>query len=489
MLQPHMGRGHRLRARTALTAGLIVLAAVLAAAAWVQRSKPDLSRWHKVILESEFEADDAEEGFSWPEYLALEDRLFGELEERVVRRSDGGSDPSWCRYADGGVNNPAGFPRNWNRSYEMPASPGADGALLIHGLTDSPYSLRRTAEILNANGYYVVGIRLPGHGTTPSALLDARVEDWRAAVRIAYRHLSDRVGPEHEAVVVGYSNGGALALDLVLDSLANPSLRTPGRVVLFSPAVGITKAAALAPAHHLLSWLPWFDRLGWKDIEPEFDPFKYNSFPTDAGYETHVLTRSVRKRLAGLKPAAGTSELPPVLTFMSLADATVLVEAVVEGLYDRLDGGDDELVIFDINRQAKMLGFFRIDPSDRLRALIDRPVTPYRLTLITNVDGTSPALEEWSRPAGGESAEVRDLDLAWPRGVYSLSHVALPFPADDPIYGTEPGPDGLFGVALGTIEPRGERGLLAVPADQLLRLRSNPFHSYVEGRLVETFRH
>jgi hypothetical protein len=157
----------------------------------------------------------------------------------------------------------------------------------------------------------------------------------------------------------------------------------------------------------------------------------------------------------------------------------------VEGLYDRLGGTDSELVVFDINRQARTLGFFRIDPAERLRSLTDRPTTPYRLTVITNIDGTSDALEEWSRPADGESAEVSELELAWPRGVYSLSHVALPFPPDDPIYGTDPDPDNLFGVQLGTLEPRGERGLLAVPADQLTRLRCNPFFSYVERRLVE----
>ena len=43
-------------------------------------------------------------------------------------------------------------------------------ALLIHGLTDSPYSLRRVAEILQEEGYHVVGLRLPGHGTNPGTL-------------------------------------------------------------------------------------------------------------------------------------------------------------------------------------------------------------------------------------------------------------------------------------------------------------------------------
>lgn len=475
------------RGRTTILLCIGLLAIVLIAAGWIQRSKPALGRCHTVVLDSGFEAGDATDGFGWKEYLALEDTLFDELEASIIRPSDDeAAEPAWSRYAEGGVNNPAGFPRNWNRSYERVASPARGAALLIHGLTDSPYSLRRTAEILHAGGYHVLGVRLPGHGTVPSALLRADVDDWRAAVRIAYRHLQHQVGPDVEIVVVGYSNGAALAIDFALDSLSDPVIRTPDRLLLFSPAIGVTRAAALARAHHLLSWMPWYDKLGWKDIQPEYDPFKYNSFPTDAGYQTHVLTRSVGRRLAALGGSGAGARLPPVLTLMSLADATVLAEMVVEGLYDRLDDPGSELVIFDINRQAATLGFFKTDPTQRLEALMDRPTTPYRLTVLTNISGTSDALEEWSRAAGTETVRVTELDLAWPRGVYSLSHVAVPFPPDDPIYGTDPDPDALYGVRLGTLEPRGERGLLAVPAEQLTRLRCNPFFAYVEQRLIES---
>ena len=176
--------------------------------------------------------------------------------------------------------------------------------------------------------------------------------------------------------------------------------------------------------------------------------------------------------------------MPPVLTFMSLADATVRVEAVVEGLYDRLNNPDSELVVFDINRQAMMRDFFHADPAARVRSLIERPTTPYRLTVISNLDDTTDALEEWSRPAGSTEVTLTPLDLEWSRGFYSLSHVAVPFSPDDPIYGTHPDPEQIFGLHLGTLEPRGERGLLSVSAAQLIRLRSNPFFSYIEERLL-----
>ena len=62
----------------------LVLLIILAIAILAQRSIPDLSLWHTVDLETEFEADDADEGFDWSRYLELEDRLFRELDERVV---------------------------------------------------------------------------------------------------------------------------------------------------------------------------------------------------------------------------------------------------------------------------------------------------------------------------------------------------------------------------------------------------------------------
>ena len=73
------------------------------------------------------------------------------------------------------------------------------------------------------------------------------------------------------------------------------------------------------------------------------------------------------------------------------------------------------------------------------------------------------------------------LGLSWPEDLYSLAHVALPFPPDDPVYGGGAGksPGIRLGIAL-----RGERGVLQVPASDMLRLRWNPFYAYVEKRVL-----
>src|SRR5262249_49069865 len=70
-------------------------------------------------------------------------------------------------------------------------------------------------------------------------------------------------------------------------------------------------------------------------------------------------------------------------------------------------------------------------------------------------------------------------------GFYSLSHVALPFPLTDSLYGLTPDPAEDFGIHLGALAPRGERNVLIASLDALLRASSNPFFPYMIGRIEE----
>jgi hypothetical protein len=84
---------------------------------------------------------------------------------------------------------------------------------------------------------------------------------------------------------------------------------------------------------------------------------------------------------------------------------------------------------------------------------------------------------------GTTTIQVRPLSLAWPPFVFSLSHVAVPFPVDDPLYGLKPDTRENYGIRLGEMEPRGERGVLLISMDDLMRLKCNPFFPYLEERL------
>jgi hypothetical protein len=71
----------------------------------------------------------------------------------------------------------------------------------------------------------------------------------------------------------------------------------------------------------------------------------------------------------------------------------------------------------------------------------------------------------------------------YPAGLYSLSHVALPFPMTDSLYGLTPDPNESFGINLGALAPRGERNVLIASLDSLLRASSNPFFPYMIERI------
>jgi hypothetical protein len=103
----------------------------------------------------------------------------------------------------------------------------------------------------------------------------------------------------------------------------------------------------------------------------------------------------------------------------------------------------------------------------------------YTLTIVTNRDEDSDEVVARTRPPGGGETGNQVLGLIWPRQVFSMSHVAIPFAKNDPWYGA--GEDGQF--SLGNLNPKGERRVLRVPMTQFTRLRYNPFFEYIEARL------
>lgn len=350
---------------------------------------------------------------------------------------------------------------------------------MLHGLTDSPYSLRRIGELLYSKGFYVVGLRLPGHGTVPGALTLVRWQDWVAARRIGARQVRERIGPERPFIVAGYSNGGALAVKYALDAMVETDLPVPDRLLLFSPEIGIAPVARISNSHKLFSFLPYFEKFKWLSIEPEYDPFKYNSFPKNAAQEAWAMSAVVDRQIEEAHDAGRFQNFPDVLTFLSWSDSTVKTSATVNRLYGRLEKEGSELVIFDVNRSHQLISFIPAatdSPLEQLEASID---LPYRLTVITNDTSDSAQIEEKSRAPRSAETESRFLSLAWPSSVYSLAHVAIPFPPNDPVYGTgESEQNSYHGLPLGALQPRGETRLLTTPLDQLMRLRHNPFFTY-----------
>lgn len=456
---------------------------ILLLRAFDARRQPPLKPWHEP-LEHEARAKDLPETATLADYLRIEDAAFREMNEKVLPKTAPEDRTPANRYWPDSPINPERFPKNWNRTYELlPDGEPRGGALLIHGLSDAPYSVKADAEELRRLGYYALVLRMPGHGTVPGALTKARWEDWRAAVRLGARHVRQKIG-DRPFVLAGYSNGGALSVQYGLDSSAPGSkLPKPDRIVLFSPMIGVSPFAVLARVVAWIGAIPYFEQSRWTDIQPEYIAFKYNSFPAFAGQQTAVLTRRIARGVREASASGAIAKMPPILAFVSLVDSTVLTWATIDRLFAYLPENGSELVLYDLNRSAIVQTFLRRTYAAEVAALFHDAKRPYKLTMITNANpGTRDVVAKTAAPRS-TGIEEAALGLAWPPQIFSLSHLAVPFAPDDALFGINPDLSVAYGPRLGQFAPRGEKGVLDVPIDQFMRLNCNPFFSYQLERM------
>ncbi|MBV7486068.1 carboxylesterase [Bordetella sp. BOR01] len=447
----------------------------------IQQSPP-LAAWHTYVPD-ELHADELDQ-MSWQEYIAHEEKLFAQVRQNVSAKIGQEDKVESNRYFEDSRVNPNHFAHDWNRSYILaPAGEPKGAVVLLHGLTDSPYSLRHIAVHYQSVGYVVVAIRMPGHGTVPASLTDVEWRDWAAATRLAVREARRRVPAPRPLHMAGFSNGGALALMYALQALDDPSLAAPDRLVLISPMIGVTRFARFAGLAGLPAILPAFAKAAWLSIVPEFNPFKYNSFPVKAARESYSLTMALQDELASRGRNGGLDQLPPIISFHSVMDFTVSTRALINALYARLPENGSELVLFDLNRATKLGPLFRRGVEWTLAGTLPGERRNYRLTIVTNVSTSSSDMIERVTEAGSVEVADRPIGISYPRDIYSLSHVALPFPTNDALYGQHPDNIEEFGISLGAMSMRGEVGVFVVGMDSLARLTSNPFYSYMLERI------
>ena len=463
---------------------LAVLAVVILLAVRIYDSQrgPPLALWHTYVPH-ELKASEMD-AIDWRQYLAEEARIFDDVRTHVTQQLEPADRVTLNRYFDGSPVYPGNFSQDFNRSYVLePAGTPVGAAVLLHGLTDSPYSQRHIARTYRDHGFVAIVIRLPAHGTVPAALTDVEWEDWTAATRLAVREAKRRTAPEAPLHLVGFSNGGALALKYALDAVSNPQLARPDRVVLISPMIGITRFARFAGLAALPAILPAFAKASWLGVVPEFNPFKYNSFPVNGARQSYRLTQALQARIARYGGTGQLADLPPIITFQSVIDFTVSTPAIISALYAHLPANGSELVLFDVNRAVKFGPLLRLAASAALARLLPAGTRAYRTTIIANDDAKSGEAVERTVEANALTEHTRALGIAYPIGLYSLSHVALPFPMSDALYGLTPDPAESFGINLGVLAPRGERDVLIASLDSLLRVASNPFFPYMIERI------
>ena len=461
----------------------LVLAAIFFAGrvAVSMRSSP-LQPWH-IFVPKELTAAQIDQS-DWSSYLKWEGAVMDSVQREVSQQVPPEQRVSANRYFSDSPMHPSHVKTDWNRSFVLrPSGQPVGAVVLVHGLTDSPYSVRLAARSYADRGFVAVAPRLPGHGSVPAGLTTATWEDWMATTRMAVREAQSHIGSEQPLHIVGYSNGGALAMKYALEAIDNPQLRKPSRVVLLSPMIGVTRFARFAGLAGLPALLPSFAQAAWLGVDPEFNPFKYNSFPVNGARQSYRLSSALQEHIESLEQRDALKQLPPVQTFQSVQDHTVSTQAIITALYDKLPANGSELVLFDINRSVKFGPLMRTSSENALAQLLPAPPKRYTVSVVTNARPDSTDAVERRTPAGETEAVTRALAQPYPSTIFSLSHIAMPFPMDDPLYGIEPRNND-YGVNLGAIVARGERGALLLSMDGLYRLSANPFYPYMMDKIA-----
>ena len=464
-------------------ATILVVTAILFL--WVRLAKalPDLQGWHLQGPGSEFTASDAHQGYTFDDYLKQEGRVFDELAALISGPWANKKHGDYCRYCQDSVCNPASIvDRNWNRSFVLPAAGPIGGALLVHGLSDAPYSLRKLGERLHAEGYTVIWLRVPGHGTCPAALANITWQDWTAAVRVAMQGLRDQLPADSPLILAGYSNGGALSVHYAIASIKDKTLPQVKALLLFSPMIGINPMARMTRLYHTVALVSRNKKAQWSNIDAEVDPYKYSSWPMNASVQAWNLTQVVERQIAELEKSGQISELPPVLTIQSIVDSTVVVPKWITVLFDRLKSGNSELFLIDIDRVDRLANLFNLSFEQKILPLLKRTDLPFTLSVLTNTSPDSSQVVVQTR--NGESWIEQSTELSWPDQVVSLSHIAVPIPPDDRLYGTRDATAD-SGLSLGSLSVRAEPGALLLSESLFVRCRHNPFYEFMENRVVK----
>jgi esterase/lipase len=187
------------------------------------------------------------------------------------------------------------------------------GIVLTHGLTDSPYFMRALGEFFAEQGFVVMAILLPGHGTQPGDLLKVHRQQWSETLTYAVNCLSLEV---EQVYLGGLSTGATLSLQ---HCLANSQIRG---LFLFSPALRITPLAAFAQLYCLTNWL--LPRSAWVEIQQDRDLYKYESLTKNAVAQTYALIKNIQATLR---------QRPlniPIFTALSNDDVTVDSRATLD---------------------------------------------------------------------------------------------------------------------------------------------------------------
>ncbi|WP_304183309.1 alpha/beta hydrolase [Pseudoalteromonas prydzensis] len=199
--------------------------------------------------------------------------------------------------------------------FELRQNNARKAVLLIHGLTDSPFTFHDLAEIYFEQGYNVRTLLLPGHGTAADALSRVTAKQWQQAVNYAIA----RTSKDFDQVILGgYSTGATLLVNYLAVQPSNPKITA---LMLFSPAT--------APHNKngwLAKWIDYIPFVNWIDKDADIDFAKYESFPFNAAAAADDAMSNITLHKLMQRPLPNL----PIFSVMSDVDTTIDTRASLQ---------------------------------------------------------------------------------------------------------------------------------------------------------------
>ncbi len=195
--------------------------------------------------------------------------------------------------------------------YKIYLNGGENAALLIHGLTGSPFEMKYLARKLNKAGFTISAPCLAGHGKTVKDLSKTRWQDWYGTVASAFIELKK----DYNFVSVsGLCMGALLALQLAADYEDDVTAISLMSTTLFYDGWSLPWYKFLLPVAY---YPPIKYFYSYKESYPyglknerlrEFylngmkeNSIAYDTIPSESMHELHKLSKTIQKVIPNIK--------------------------------------------------------------------------------------------------------------------------------------------------------------------------------------------
>jgi carboxylesterase len=203
------------------------------------------------------------------------------------------------------------------------------GALVLHGFTGNPSSMRGVATALAGRGFHIEMPLLPGHGTVLDDMMPTRWGDWAGEAEAAYQRLAQRVT---NVVVVGLSMGGALSLRVGADHADIAGL------VCINPVTQPQIAEIIEMLRGLAD--------GGTDVLPGIDSDIADPDATQNAYDGTPIEPLLSLLLDGVEPLSGEyAQMRIPLLLMNSPNDHVVEPVQAEYLADRYGGPVERITL------------------------------------------------------------------------------------------------------------------------------------------------